>query len=207
MYGFHNECVAYYGHSGIWMLCNDAFDMLPVAAVIDNKIFSVHGGLAPDAPYIDCISTVDRQDEIPQEGIICDLLWSDPDNVKQFRRNPRGAGFMFGKNEVQKFCQINKINLITRSHQLANEGYQFFFSNDQKANKKTKDKEVLTYDDKTLPAQIVTVWSAPDYSYRSGNKASIMKYDGQQYNILIFDKNPNRILPKFERKDDSIYFT
>lgn len=210
VYGFYNECISYYGHSSLWLLCNDAFDMLPVAAVIDNRIFSVHGGLSPDAPFIDCISTLDRQDEIPQNGLFCDLVWSDPENVKQFRHNPRGAGFMFGPNEVNTFCQLNRIKLITRSHQLADDGYEFFFidENDKKKQKKIDENETkIILSEKDLPAQIVTVWSAPDYSYRSGNKASIMKYANQTYQIMIFDKNPNRIKPKYDRPNGSIYFT
>ena len=48
-----------------------------------------------------------------------DILWSDPDNdVKSFGFYPKGAGYLFGENDVQKFNLENNIELIARAHQL-----------------------------------------------------------------------------------------
>jgi len=84
---------------------------------------------------------------------MCDLLWSDPDNVEGWVPSVRGAGVMFGPKVAQDFCHTNSISLIARAHQLVQEGYQFPF------------------EDKNL----VTVWSAPNYCYRCNNMAAIMQ--------------------------------
>ena len=184
MYGFYNECVLNYGHAGIWNMCNESFDLLPVAAVIDKDIFSVHGGLSPDLPLIEMIALQRRQDEIPSCGPLCDLCWSDPEDVRMWRQNQRGAGFFFGENEVKEFNHKNKLTLVTRSHQLAMEGFKYYFPDPEKKEPK---------------GRLVTIWSAPNYSYRSGNDASIMKlrFPGQDpYYLEIFKPAVNRIVPK-----------
>ena len=79
-------------------------------------------------------------------------MWSDPDDVESWRKSPRGAGYLFGKKISKEFCQINDLQLIARAHQLVMEGY-IYWHNDK----------------------IVTVWSAPNYCYRSGNVAAIMQ--------------------------------
>ena len=191
MYGFYNECILNYGHAGIWSLCNAVFDLLPMAAIIDNDIFAVHGGLSPDIPFIDMISLYDRQDELPPNGPLCDLLWSDPEDVRRWRQNQRGAGYFFGDNEVRKFNLLNHIKLVTRSHQLTIEGFKYFFPYD---NDKNKDADMPN-------GKLVTIWSAPNYTYRTKNMASIMKYNFNghpKYNIITFDANKQRIKPKYE---------
>lgn len=185
MYGFYNECVLNYGHAGIWMLCNEVFDLLPLAALIDKDIFSVHGGLSPSLPTIEMISLQKRQDELPSSGALCDLCWSDPENVKKWVQNNRGAGYLFGENEVRNFNHINHLKLITRSHQLAMDGFQYYF---EKQGQKNKNEP---------QGPIVTVWSAPNYSYRSGNKATVMKLrfpeNEDPYFLVVFDAAENRI--------------
>jgi len=171
MYGFFSECQILYGHPGFWSLCNDVFDFLPMAAIIDNKVFSVHGGISPEIPLIAKIDSLNRFDEIPSQGQLADLVWSDPENEEpNWKKNSRGAGYVFGENQVRAFCNLNNIEFITRSHQLAMEGYQWFFNN-----------------------QLITVWSAPNYMYRSGNKASIMKYNNGSYDLVKFDQCPDEL--------------
>lgn len=151
LYGFYDDCVATYGHSGLWSLCNDAFDLLPVAALIENRIFSVHGGLSPNVERIEQVSLIHRQQELPAQGPFSDLCWSDPDEVDGWKPNQRGAGWVFGERPVHEFCHNNGLSLITRAHQLAAAGFQYFFDN-----------------------KLITVWSAPNYMYRSGNDASVL---------------------------------
>ena len=103
----------------------------------------MHGGLSPDLNTFDQIQLIDRKQEIPQNGGMCDLLWSDPEDIEGWSVSGRGAGLIFGKNVVEKFNHTNDIILIARAHQLVMEGYNHMF-------------------DKTL----VTVWSAPNYCYR-----------------------------------------
>ncbi|KAF2671985.1 Metallo-dependent phosphatase [Microthyrium microscopicum] len=117
-----------------------------------GAVFCVHGGLSPLVETIDKIRLLDRKQEVPHEGAMCDLLWSDPDEIDGWGLSPRGAGFLFGQDIVKMFNQRNDLSLIARAHQLVMEGFKEMFE-----------------------ARIVTVWSAPNYCYRCGNVASILE--------------------------------
>lgn len=95
---------------------------------------------------------IDRIQEIPQEGPLCDLMWSDPDEVGTWAPNTRGAGYLYGHMVAAQFNFINSFILVCRAHQLVHEGFSYSF----------EEKSVLT------------VWSAPNYCYRCGNLASIL---------------------------------
>ena len=108
-YGFYEECSRKYGSVNVWRMCTDIFDLFQLAAVIENKVFCVHGGLSPNVETIDDIRKLDRKQEVPRDGAMSDILWSDPDP------------------DVKKFNHENNIDLIARAHQLIQEGYQFMF--------------------------------------------------------------------------------
>ncbi|KAJ8077962.1 putative serine/threonine protein phosphatase [Marasmius tenuissimus] len=168
-YGFYTECVRKYGSSHVWTYFTDMFDFLTLSVVIDDKIFCVHGGLSPSIHSIDQIKVVDRFREIPHEGPMADLVWSDPDPEKEdFAISPRGAGYTFGSGVVHKFLEINNMSHILRAHQLCMEGYASLF-----------DKHLST------------VWSAPNYCYRCGNSASILEVGpgGSMY-FNVFEAAP-----------------
>jgi serine/threonine-protein phosphatase 4 catalytic subunit len=95
-----------------------------LAAIIDNKIFCVHGGLSPSISTLDEIRAIDRRVEVPHDGAMCDLMWSDPDEITGWSVSPRGAGYLFGGDIVEKFNNQNSIELICRAHQLVMEGYK-----------------------------------------------------------------------------------
>lgn len=180
-YGFYAEIEANYGDVGIWNLCMSLFDLLPYAALIDGSVFSVHGGLSPQLNRLSFINRTDRQQEIPQVGLFADLTWSDPSpEIERWRQNTRGAGFLFGRLACQQFCYVNHIKLVTRSHQLAPDGYVLFF------------------DDGHEPGgMLVNVWSAPNYCGNSGNLASVLMLNepdsGNQYEFRQFDVAEHRL--------------
>lgn len=64
--------------------CTEIFDYLSLSAIIDGKIFCVHGGLSPSIQTLDQIRTIDRKQEVPHDGPMCDLLWSDPEGSIDF---------------------------------------------------------------------------------------------------------------------------
>ncbi|EGG21286.1 putative protein serine/threonine phosphatase [Cavenderia fasciculata] len=153
VYGFYGECSRKYGNANVWRYFTEMFDYLPVAAIIDDSIYCVHGGLSPSALSIDQIRVLDRFQEVPHEGPLADLMWSDPDPDRDgFVESQRGAGYTFGQDTVAKFLKINKMEHILRAHQLCMDGYQVLFG-----------------------GRLSTIWSAPNYSYRCGNMASIME--------------------------------
>ena len=80
VYGFYDECLRKYSSLNVWRYCTDIFDYLSLAAIVDDTIFCVHGGLSPTInDSIDEIRSIDRKQEIPHDGAMCDLMWSDPD--------------------------------------------------------------------------------------------------------------------------------
>ena len=111
IYGFFDECKRRYNVK-LWKNFVDLFNCLPIAASIDDKIFIVHGGLSPELKLIENLNKIMRPTDVPEEGLICDLLWSDPED------NNTG----WGKNFLEK----NDLDLLCRAHQVVEEGYEFF---------------------------------------------------------------------------------
>jgi len=168
VYGFYDECLRKYGSGNVWLYCTEVFDRISLSAVIDGSVFCVHGGLSPSITTLDEIKAIDRKVEVPHEGPMCDLLWSDPEDVQGWAVSPRGAGYLFGGDVVQQFNAINSLEIICRAHQLVMEGYKSHF------------------DDTAY-----TVWSAPNYCYRCGNVAAIMRVDeGMRKDFVIFKDAP-----------------
>ena len=111
VYGFYDECLRKYGSINVWRLCTEVFDCLPICALVDNQLFCVHGGLSPSISSLDEISSLNRFVELPHEGGMCDLLWSDPEEeLVGWGSNPRGCGFVFGGDCVSEFNKRNGIN-------------------------------------------------------------------------------------------------
>lgn len=116
VYGFLDEIIRKYGNSNPWTYFMEVFDLLPLAAIIENKVLCVHGGLSPLIRSIDQIRTIKRNVEIPHDGAFCDLMWSDPDNIETWVMSNRGAGWLFGSQVTKEFNHINGLDLIARAH-------------------------------------------------------------------------------------------
>ena len=93
-------------------------DYLPIAAIIENEVLCVHGGLSPEIKTIEQIRLIERNVEIPHDGPFADMMWSDPDDILNWRTSPRGAGWLFGCKVVSEFNYLNDLKLICRAHQL-----------------------------------------------------------------------------------------
>ncbi|KAK5660232.1 hypothetical protein OQA88_12766 [Cercophora sp. LCS_1] len=131
-----------------------------------GAVLCVHGGLSPLIDMVDKIRLLDRKQEVPHEGAMCDLLWSDPDEIDGWGLSPRGAGFLFGADIVRVFNHRNDLSLIARAHQLVMEGFKEMFD-----------------------ASIVTVWSAPNYCYRCGNVAALLELSEDDSGLGIFARS------------------
>ncbi|ELP86604.1 serine/threonine protein phosphatase 4 catalytic subunit, putative [Entamoeba invadens IP1] len=168
-YGFYEECLKKFGSPEMWKMCCDLFDMLSLSAVIDGKIVCVHGGLSPEIKTIDDIAKLDRLHEAPASGSMCDLMWSDPDNdVETWKPSIRGAGYLFGQKAVDEFLLVNKLDFVARAHQIVMEGFEWKLNN-----------------------KVCTVWSAPNYCYRCGNRASVLQLDDTcNQTFMLFDAAP-----------------
>lgn len=125
----------------LWKTFTDCFNCLPVAAIVDEKIFCCHGGLSPDLQSMEQIRRIMRPTDVPDQGLLCDLLWSDPDkDTTGWGENDRGVSFTFGIEVVAKFLHKHDFDLICRAHQVVEDGYEFF-----------------------AKRQLVTLFSAPNY--------------------------------------------
>eukprot|EP01048_Picozoa_sp_COSAG05_P018281 COSAG05_NODE_2647_length_2806_cov_3.529368_3_plen_218_part_00 len=115
IYGFYEECKRKYSFK-IWKEINEVFDCLPFVAVIEEKILCVHAGLSPELCTLEQLRNIPRPIEIPDAGLLCDLLWSDPDpDQKGWGESDRGVSFTFGPDVVTKFLARVDLDLICRA--------------------------------------------------------------------------------------------
>ena len=154
IYGFYNECMRRYGVL-IRKKFTDLFDYLPIAAIIDDKIFCVHGGLSPELKSPKDILSIHRPTDIPNVGLLCDLLNSDPDiEATDYDENDKGVSVIFGEKVVLDFNKMNNLDLIVRGNQVVKDGYEFFASR-----------------------QLITIFSASNFKGEYDNSGGILNID------------------------------
>ncbi|KAJ0695173.1 putative protein-serine/threonine phosphatase [Helianthus annuus] len=154
IYGFYDECKRRFNVK-LWKAFTDCFNCLPVAALIDDKILCMHGGLSPDLSNLDQIRNLPRSTAIPDTGLLCDLLWSDPcKDAKGWGMNDRGVSYTFGPDKVSEFLTNHDLDLVCRAHQVVEDGYEFF-----------------------ADRQLVTIFSAPNYCGEFDNAGAMMSVD------------------------------
>jgi len=152
-YGFYDECCKKYGTLNVYNDITDLFDYLPVAGVLENSAFVVHGGLSPHMLFSEDIQKIDRHREIPKEGALCDLLWSDPcENTVGWGVSTRGYGYLFGEDVTATFLHQNGLQKIYRAHTVSQEGVKEFHSK-----------------------QVLSIWSAPNFCNKLANKGAILE--------------------------------
>lgn len=118
IYGFYDECKRRF-NVRVWKTFTECFNCLPVAALIDEKILCMHGGLSPDLKNLDQIRNIARPVDVPDQGLLCDLLWADPDkDIEGWGENDRGVSYTFGADKVAEFLQKHDLDLICRAHQV-----------------------------------------------------------------------------------------
>jgi serine/threonine-protein phosphatase PP1 catalytic subunit len=128
------------------------FNCLPIAAVVAGKIFCVHGGLSPHMRSLDDVRALERPCEVPDYGLLNDLLWSDPSETAiEWEDNERGVSYCFGKRVVTDFLQQYDLDLVCRAHMVVEDGYEFFGDR-----------------------QLVTIFSAPNYCGEFDNYGGVM---------------------------------
>ena len=181
MYGFKNEVNDKFGKTiQVYECFTELFRCLPLGHILNKQVLVVHGGLfSQDGVTIDQIKKIDRFREIPESGLMSELLWSDP--CKENGRIPskRGVGMSFGPDVAKKFLEDNKLELLIRSHEVKMEGYEI------------------------EPCQkVITIFSAPNYCDQMGNKGAIIIFKGKKILEPIFKKfeaspHPNIPIKKY----------
>lgn len=153
-YTFRVECRLKYDDC-VYMNSFELFTHLPIAAVVNDTVFCVHGGIGPDLTIED-LRKSNRFEEFPVFNYI---FWSDPGDESYFALSPRGEGYIFGESAVNEFLETNGFTTIIRSHQLVKEGFDSLFD-----------------------GKVLTVWSAPNYSGK--NKAICLQIDPDGFTPL-----------------------
>jgi serine/threonine-protein phosphatase PP1 catalytic subunit len=154
IYGFYDECKRRFSVK-VWKCFCDVFNCLPVSAIVDEKLFCTHGGLSPDLRSFDQIRKISRPTDVPASGILCDLMWSDPEkDLLGWAPNDRGVSYVFGVDVVHAFLQAHELDLVCRAHQVVEDGYEFF-----------------------ARRGLVTIFSAPNYAGEFDNAGAVMKVD------------------------------
>lgn len=126
-FGFYEECENLYSVD-IWNEFNNVFDYLPIAALISNTIFCVHGGISPELETLSQIDEIQRPIDVPEKGIVSDLIWNDPlIGINGYLTSRRGVGYSFGHDVTTRFLKQNNISLICRAHQVVQKGYEYPF--------------------------------------------------------------------------------
>ena len=153
IYGFDGEARAKYGDLAADLFAR-VFQYLPLAAVLEEKVMVVHGGLfSRDGVKLDDIRAVDRVGEPADEGIMCEALWSDPQEMPGRSPSKRGVGVAFGPDVTNEFLSNNGLSMLVRSHEVKDEGYE-----------------------ETHGGKCVTVFSAPNYCDQMGNKGAFIRF-------------------------------
>jgi len=151
MYGFHDECKRRY-NVNLWKDFVSVFNCMPICGLIDNKIMCMHGGLSPMLEHFDEVRAITKPADVPHRGIMCDLLWADPEKfLDGWQPSDRGVSYVFGPNVVKDFVAKHELDLICRAHQVMEDGYEFF-----------------------ADRRLVTVFSAPNYCGEFDNLGAFM---------------------------------
>ncbi|XP_075677593.1 protein phosphatase 3 catalytic subunit alpha-like isoform X2 [Dermatophagoides pteronyssinus] len=186
---FKTECKIKYSER-VYDACMEAFDCLPLAALMNGQFLCVHGGLSPEIHTLEDIKKLDRFKEPPAFGPMCDLLWSDPleefgnekPNEEHFTHNSvRGCSYFYSYGACCEFLQQNNLLSIIRAHEAQDAGYRMY------------RKSLVT----GFPS-LITIFSAPNYLDVYNNKAAILKYENNVMNIRQFNCSPHPYwLPNF----------
>lgn len=187
-FNFHTECIIKYDEE-VYQKIMEAFDSLPISAILNDRFFLVHGGISPEISNMDSIININRNIEIPKSGVLCDLVWSDPIDEEIFATTSdweintnRGCSFNFGAKSLIPFLANSNLVSVIRAHEVQMEGFKFY-----KWNKKVD-----------FPS-CITLFSAANYCDVYNNKGAIIKFKCSQFNLVQINCNPHPFyLPEFQ---------
>lgn len=171
MYGFFGEVKSKYSEQ-MAQFFTDIYNRLPLCHLIEGRILVTHGGLfKQDGVKLADIRAVERVRQPPEEGIMCDLLWSDPMPGEGRAPSKRGVGIQFGPDVTRDFCADNGLDYVVRSHEVKPDGYEVAHE-----------------------GRCVTVFSAPNYCDSMGNKGALIRLshaNGLKPVFTTFDAVPH----------------
>jgi len=173
-FNFREECEYKYDVTVYDAIC-DNFDCMPLAACINNQFLTVHGGLSPELKQLSDLQEVDRFQEPPEDGLMCDILWSDPTDSPPSKdafspNQVRGCAWIFSANHTMAFLDSNRLLTLVRAHEVQMEGYKMHKQNP-----------------KNMLPSVITVFSAPNYCDTYGNRGAVLMLDNGTLNVKQFN--------------------
>lgn len=155
IYGFEGEVKHKYDVE-VMELFSEVFCYLPLVIVLNSKVMVTHGGLfSQDGVKLSDLRAIDRVREPPDAGLMCELLWSDPCKMNGRQPSKRGVGLQFGPDVAHRFLDDNGLELLVRSHEMKEEGYEV-----------------------EADGRVITIFSAPNYCDQIGNKGAFIRFKG-----------------------------
>nr|AEE62915.1 unknown [Dendroctonus ponderosae] len=170
MYGFDGE-VKFKYNAQMAELFTEVYNWLPLAHCLNKRVLVMHGGLfSRDDVTLDEIRTIERNRQPPDEGPMCELLWSDPQPQDGRAPSKRGVGCQFGPDVTHAFIKLNKLDYIIRSHEVKDSGYEVAHE-----------------------GRCITVFSAPNYCDTMGNKGAFINLTGESMvpKYIVYDAVPH----------------
>jgi serine/threonine-protein phosphatase 5 len=175
-YGFQHEVHEKYNDEDIYESFHELFKFLPLGHVLNEDVLVIHGGLfSKDGVTLDELKQINRFIDVPSEGLMNEILWSDPFDGNGTQPSSRGAGVYYGQDVTEKFLKENNLKLLIRSHEVRDEGYSIEHG-----------------------GKHITVFSAPNYCDQAGNKGAIVKFDRGDMEhpyFIKFNASPHPIIP------------
>lgn len=168
VYGFEGECKAKYNEK-TFKLFSESFSALPLATLVGKKYLTLHGGLfSDDKVTLDDIRKLDRhsQRQPGQQGLMMEMLWTDPQPQPGRGPSKRGVGLQFGPDVTKKFCENNGLEAVIRSHEVRMDGYEV------EHDGKCITGKLLDISLVKKQTDIFLVFSAPKYCDSTENKGA-----------------------------------
>ena len=175
--GFYNEIMRAYGDYHVYDAFVAMFSFVPLAALVDNKILCVHGGIGPCDMSLSKIASLRRPIFDYTDPAITSLVWSDPRaDIRFYSASSRGTGYCYGDQAVFQYLTDNKLTTIVRAHECVVEGVKSFFD-----------------------GKVITVFSASNYCGQSNNRSGVLRIDNGEITRDTFPPLP------FLKKNVSTY--
>ncbi|OHT09061.1 Ser/Thr protein phosphatase [Tritrichomonas foetus] len=150
--GFQKEILQTYKSIELFHSFIEAFNYMPLLAVVNDSIVCVHGGIGPDMFSVNQVNCYERPIEEFTDPTLSALLWSDPHkDAEEFKESTRGCGHFFGEAPLTEFLDLNSKKLMVRAHECVQDGCEFMFNE-----------------------KIVTVFSASNYCGLVMNQAAVL---------------------------------
>ena len=161
--GWDKEIYHMYTDDSLFDYFINAFEYIPIAALIDEFMVCIHGGVGENFRSLFQVQDIPRPIKTFENKALTDLLWGDPDpQVEEYGSSYRGLGNTYGAGPAKRFLEDTQVKFLVRGHQCMNNGTEV-----------------------THNGKVITVFSASSYCGTISNQCGILNViDSSRYEIL-----------------------